>query len=162
SRWLLLTQLSICVALATSSALYVHYLSPLDSGFCGPGSGCEAARQSGIGYFFGSRYLSLPLVSLLAFAALLGLSLRSSRAEVRQPARRGLAAVLGDPGLTLFAASGVGAVAALGLIAWQGVVLGAFCWLCLVVDGAALGCALFSFLAARASRVSGEPARSPL
>src|SRR5690606_38907819 len=36
SGWLLLTQLSICLALAGSAALYVHYLSPLDSGFCGP------------------------------------------------------------------------------------------------------------------------------
>src|SRR5690606_38948730 len=60
SGWILLTQISICCALGASAALYVHYLSPLDSGYCGPSSGCEAARRSGLGYF-GSRYVSLPL-----------------------------------------------------------------------------------------------------
>ena len=70
SGWLFLTQLSIGTALAASAALYVHYLSPLDSGYCGPSSGCEAARRSGLGYFFDSRYVSLPLFSLVAFGVL--------------------------------------------------------------------------------------------
>ncbi len=78
SGWLFLTQLSICCALAGSAVLYVHYMSPLDSGFCGPSGGCEVARRSGIGYF-GSPYVSLPAVAILAFGALLGLSLRQQR-----------------------------------------------------------------------------------
>ena len=59
SGFLFITQVCICVALAASAALYVHYLSPLDSGYCGPSSGCEAARRSGLGYFFGSSFVSL-------------------------------------------------------------------------------------------------------
>ena len=72
SGWLLLSQLSICAALGASAALYVHYLNPADSDFCGPASGCEAVRRSGISYFFGSRFISLPLFALVAFSALLG------------------------------------------------------------------------------------------
>jgi protein-disulfide isomerase len=167
SAWLFITQLWICVALAASAALYVHYLSPLDSGYCGPSSGCEAARRSGLGYFFGSRYVSLPLFSLLAFGALLALSLRwappESQPGSQQAVRRGpLGALWREPSLTLFAASGAGAVLGLGLMGYQAFVLEQYCWLCMIVDGAALGCAFFAFLAARAVRQTGEPAASPL
>lgn len=164
SGWLFLTQLSIGVALAASAALYVHYLSPLDSGFCGPSSGCEAARRSGLGYF-GSRYVSLPLLSLVAFAALLGLSVRRPPAEppaASGQATSGLGALWREPSVALFAASGVGAVLGLGFIVYQALVLQQFCWLCLIVDVAAVACAVFAFLAARALRKTGERASSPL
>jgi len=169
----LLTQLSIGVALAASAALYVHYLSPLDSGYCGPSSGCEAARRSGLGYFFGSRYISLPLLSLIAFGGLLGISLR--RAPAAAPgaapapsavangaAAGGLAELWRDPSLTLFAASGVGAVLGLVFIGYQALVLEQFCWLCLVVDGAAVACAVFAFFSARAARRDALAPQSPL
>jgi predicted DsbA family dithiol-disulfide isomerase len=156
SGWLFLTQLSICCALAGSAVLYVHYMSPLDSGFCGPGGGCELARRSGIGYF-GSRYVTLPLFALVAFGGLLGLSLRRRR-PVAAPTR--LAELWQDPSVTLFAASGVGALLGLGLIAYQAFGLGAYCWLCLVVDISAVACAVFAFLAARATR-SGAGAAEP-
>lgn len=167
STWLFITQLWICVALAASAALYVHYLSPLDSGYCGPSSGCEAARRSGLGYFFGSRYVSLPLFSLLAFSALLGLSLRrgepGSQPGPEKAGRRGpLGALWHDPSLTLFAASGAGAVLGLALMGYQAFVLEEYCWLCMVVDVAAFGCAVFAFLVARAVRKTAEPALSPL
>src|SRR3954468_12816825 len=80
--WLLVTRALICVALGLSSALYVHYLNPADSAFCGLHSGCEAERKSGLAYFFGSRYLSLPLVSLIAYSIVLGLSLRPPQAAL--------------------------------------------------------------------------------
>jgi protein-disulfide isomerase len=155
SGWLFLTRLSICCALAASAVLYVHYLSPLDSGFCGPSSGCEAARRSGIGYFFGSRYVSLPLFAVLAFGGLLGLSLR--RASPETAPASGLASLWREPSVTLFAASGVGALVAVGLIAYQAFALGEYCWLCLIVDGSAIAAALFAFLAASAAR-RGIPA----
>ncbi len=66
------------------------------------------------------------------------------------------------PSLTLFAASGLGAVIGLSLVAYQAFGLGAYCWLCLIVDLSALACAVFAFLSARAVRQSGEPATSVL
>jgi protein-disulfide isomerase len=45
---------------------------------------------------------------------------------------------------------------------YQAFVLEQYCWLCMIVDVAALGCAFFAFLAARALRQTGEPAASPL
>jgi predicted DsbA family dithiol-disulfide isomerase len=160
SAWLFITQLWICVALAASAALYVHYLSPLDSGYCGPSSGCEAARRSGLGYFFGSRYVSLPLFSLVAFGALGALSLRRPVPGSRSAGPLG--ALWREPSLTLFAASGIGAVLGLGLAGYQAVILEQYCWLCMIVDVAALGCAVFAFLAARAVRQTGETPLSPL
>jgi predicted DsbA family dithiol-disulfide isomerase len=162
SGWLFLTQLSIGCALAASAALYVHYLSPLDSGYCGPSSGCEAARRSGLGYFFGSRYISLPLLSLIAFGGLLGFSLRRAPASGSAAASSGLGVLWQQPSVTLFAASGLGAQIGLGFIAYQALVLQQFCWLCLIVDSAAVACALFAFFGARAVRRTGEAEPSPL
>src|SRR3954463_13819827 len=101
SAWLFISQLCICVALAASAALYVHYLSPLDSGYCGPTSGCEAARRSGLGYF-GRRHRSLPLFSLIAFGGLLALSVRRRRPGA--PPAHGAAVLWREPSVTLFAA----------------------------------------------------------
>jgi len=161
SGWLFLAQLSTCSALAASAVLYVHYLSPLDSGFCGPTSGCEAARRSALAYFGNpaTPSVSLPLFAIVAFAGLLGLSLRRRSAA---SAGSGLAALWREPSLTLFAASGVGAAGALGLIGYQALVLGEYCWLCLIVDGSALLCALFSFLFASAVKRTGDSGASPL
>jgi len=163
SGWLLLAQLCICAALGASAVLYVHYLSPFDSGFCGPTGGCEAARRSALAYFGNpaTPSISLPLFAMLAFAGLLGLSARR-RPEAAASAGGGLAGLWREPSLTLFAASGLGAAVALGLIGYQALVLGEYCWLCLVVDGATLLCALFSFLYASAVRRTGEAGPSPL
>ena len=160
--WLFLAQLSICAALGASAVLYVHYLSPFDSGFCGPTSGCEAARRSALAYFGNpsTPSISLPLFAVLAFAGLLGLSLR--RHPEGASSVGGLGGLWGVPSLTLFAASGVGAAGALGLIGYQALVLGEYCWLCLIVNGATLLCAVFSFLFASAVRRTGEAGRSPL
>jgi predicted DsbA family dithiol-disulfide isomerase/uncharacterized membrane protein len=164
SGWLFLAQLSICVALGASAVLYVHYLSPMDSGFCGPTGGCEAARRSALAYFGNpaTPSISLPLFALLAFAALLGLSLRRRAASAGSAGTGGPGGLWREPSLTLFAASGVGAAVALGLIGYQALVLGEYCWLCLIVDIATLLCALFSFLFASAVRRTGEAGVSPL
>lgn len=161
--WLFLAQLCICAALGASAVLYVHYLSPFDSGFCGPTSGCEAARRSALAYFGNpaTPSISLPLFAMLAFAGLLGLSVRR-RPAAAESAGGGLAGLWREPSLTLFAASGVGAAVALGLIGYQALVLGEYCWLCLIVDISTLLCALFSFLHASAVRRTSDAGPSPL
>ena len=148
SGWLLLSQLSICAALGASAALYVHYLNPADSDFCGPTSGCEAVRRSGLSYFFGSRFISLPLFALVAFGALLGLSLRRRDPEAAR-AQGSSAKWWRDPALTLFAASWIGGVLGVMLIAYQALVISEFCWLCVIVNLSAILTAGFAFLAAK-------------
>src|ERR1043166_2946725 len=98
--WLLGAQLWVCVALLASSVLYVHYLDPADSDFCGLRSGCETVRRSGFSYFFGSPYLSLPLFSILAQSALLLLSLRRGRARSEALKATGMHALWRLPELT--------------------------------------------------------------
>jgi len=142
--WLLCTQVCICVALGVSAVLYLHYLNPADSDFCALRSGCEAARKSPFSYF-GTPYVSLPLFALLAWSALLGLSLRRGQDRPQALQRTGLAALWVLPEVTLFAAAGLGGVIAVGLIGYQAFVLREYCWLCVIVDASALlaaGCAL--------------------
>jgi len=160
--WLLGTQLCVCVALLASAALYVHYLNPADSDFCGLRSGCEAVRKSGLSYFFGSAYISLPLFSILALLALLALSLRRGSARSEALASGGLRALWALPELSLFAVAGCGAVLALGLIAYQGLVLDAFCWLCLITDGSVLLAAACALGWARSVRGQASLPASPL
>ena len=77
-----LLRLVTLVALAASAAEYVDY-SQAESAFCA-GLGCGAVKHSGWGYF-GHRYLSVPLVGVLGFGGLLGVSLaRAARGEGNQ------------------------------------------------------------------------------
>lgn len=161
SGWLFLTQLAICVALGASASLFVHYLDPADSDFCGLRSGCEAIRRSSVSYFLGSKYVSLPLFGLAAFALAFALSTRVGRAGAAPPAA-GITQLWQRPELTLFAVSGLGAVIGLGLIAYQAFALEAFCWLCVITDVAAIVAGGAAFGLALASRNSAEPARSVL
>jgi uncharacterized membrane protein/predicted DsbA family dithiol-disulfide isomerase len=151
SRWLLLAQLCIFTALCASAALYVHYLDPANSAFCGMHSGCEAVRRSAISYF-GRRELSLPLFGLVAYASLFALSIAPAKAA-RDPER--------GPWFWLFVLSGVGASAGVALLAYQFLGLGQLCWLCVIVDVCALLTALCAFFVLRAAR-SGEAPQSPL
>jgi protein-disulfide isomerase len=159
--WLLGAQLCTCLALLASAALYVHYLDPADSDYCGLRSGCEAARRSAFSYF-GSPYLSLPLFSMLAQVALLSLSLRRGKARPQALARGGAAALWALPELTLFAAAGLGGVLAVALLAYQAFVIGAFCWLCVIADASVIGAALCALGWAGAVRGQEQLPPSPL
>lgn len=116
--WPTVLRVLCLVALAASAALTIDYLSP-NPAFCGAASGCGAVRRSGWGYL---GPVPLPAFGLVGFAAVLGLSL--GPASFRRYAA--LSAILG-------------AVVAAALLAIQAVVLGVFCWLCVIVDAAAIG-----------------------
>jgi len=107
------------VALLGSSALTVDYVSPVPS-FCGATSGCGAVQNSGWGYI-GAARIPLPALGLVAFTALLTLSLLPGRRRLRAAP-----------------VALVGGVVAAGLLLVQGVKLGVFCVLCVTVDVAAL------------------------
>ncbi len=134
--WLVLTRKAILVALLASAALYAQYLDPVGASFCGLHSGCEAVRRSGLGYF-GSRFLSIPLGGLVAYAVVFGVSLA-------RPAER----------FTAWLAT-AGAVVALGLLLTQAFYVHAFCWLCCVVDATAILAAGFAWMGAREARAGG-------
>lgn len=112
------------IALVFSVALFVHYLDPANSGYCSGRSGCEAVRRSGYSYFLGQTWLNLPLFGVLSFSAGVTLSWvplpRVPRAKLL-----GLGAALGG-------------VLAIVFVVLQAAVIGAFCWLCMVVDTAAI------------------------
>lgn len=139
---LVLCRAATLVAIVASAALYVHYLNPADSGFCGLHSGCEEVRRSALSYFQ-SRFVSMPLVGLVAYASVFALSM--ARPE----------------GGELAVVSGIGGFLALALVAVQAFYVGAFCWLCTVVDAAAL-VAAGSAVAHRRSTRSGELPFDPL
>lgn len=159
--WLLGTQLALFVALAASAMLYVHYLAPADSDFCGLRSGCEELRRSALSRSFGRGAFSLPLWALLILLGVLGLSLRRGKARSEALARGGAAALWALPELTLFVACGLGGVVGLGLGTYQ-VVLGNYCWLCLVVDVSLVAAALLALGNARALRGQSRVPASPL
>jgi uncharacterized membrane protein len=142
--WSGLCRLALLFVLAASAALYVQYLDPAEAAFCGLGSGCEAVRRAGFSYFFGSRFLSLPLFGLVAYGTVLVTSLAAPRSRWTY----------------FFTASGAaGAVVLIGL---QALFVHAFCWLCLVVDVGALFAALFAHLDDREKLGKPEDARDPL
>lgn len=116
-RWFVLLRAAVLVALAGSSALAIDYLSPVPS-FCSATSGCGKVQQSDWANLAG---VPLPLLGLAAFTALFTLSLLPGK-------RRLLAA----------SAAIVGAVLALTLLLVQAFVVGAFCYLCVTVDLAAI------------------------
>lgn len=124
-----MVRLLALVAIATSSALLVDYLS-YSPAFCSPNSGCSAVRASGFGYLFGGT-LPVPVIGIAGFGLLYFISLsKAQRAWTRPMAYAG------------------GAIAA-GFIAIQAVVIKEYCALCMIVDVAAI-------LAAGAAHLSRE------
>jgi 2-hydroxychromene-2-carboxylate isomerase len=111
-----------------SSALLVDYLRA-EPAFCALGSGCDVVRRTA-GYVF--DFVPIPVLGVVAFAGLLGLSL-VGRARV----------VTAWAGL-------FGSVVAVALIGWQVGQIGALCWMCTVVDVAAIAAGGFGFMAQRA------------
>ena len=140
--WLAIYRICALSAILFSALLYAHYLSPVDSGFCAAGGGCEAVRASGFGDF-GSRFVNIPLIGVLAFGSLFAGSLFPKNSAVRRH---------------LHWPSALGGVSALGLIIVQALVIKAYCWMCLLVDG--LGVAL-AFSSLNLS-MAGQPQRSVL
>jgi predicted DsbA family dithiol-disulfide isomerase/uncharacterized membrane protein len=109
------------LVVALSSALFVHYIDPVGSAFCGGASGCEAVRRSDYAYF-GVAYLNLPLLGVVAYSVLLLIGWRGRAGELA--ALRVLAVL--------------GAAVALLLLLLQTWVVGEYCWLCVIVDGLAV------------------------
>lgn len=115
--WFVLLRIAALVALAGSSALTIDSLSPIPS-FCSASSGCGKVQQSDWADLGG---FPLPVIGLAAFTALFTLSLLPGK-------RRRLAASVAI----------AGAVLAVVLLLVQAFVVGAFCWLCVTVDSAAI------------------------
>jgi protein-disulfide isomerase len=115
------------VGLAVSVVLAIDYVGPAPA-YCAEG-GCATVRASAWSHPLG---IPMPILGAGFFAAVLALVAIGPRAA--RPAR--------------VAAIGGGA-AALGLILIQGAVIGAWCRLCLVVDGSAIALAAIALASAR-------------
>jgi len=135
-HWLSLLRVLALVALATSVALFIDYTSA-SSGFCSPGSGCSAVRQQA------GRVLGVPVPAfgILGFGGLLALTLLPNL-ELRRK-------------LVPAAALGGGLIAVV-LLAYQGLKIGQFCLLCVVVDVSAVLAAICGLLYARGERQARE------
>lgn len=107
------------LGLGVSAALLVDSLGP-DAAFCAA-DGCGAVRESAWARPLG---VPMPLVGMVFFAVSLGLTVAGTGAA----RARVMVALLGGAG-------------AVGLLAVQGLLIGEWCRLCVVVDAAALGLA---------------------
>jgi protein-disulfide isomerase len=163
SLCLVLTRVSLLVALSASVALQIHYAIPEASNFCGLESGCEVLRQTPLAQLFGP-WFSLPTVGVLVNLGLFAWTFRRpSRADASPGAARTLGALISvardKPAVLLFAVAFLGAAAAVQLIAYQLFWIEHACVYCLTVDTAAVASAVFSFPLALA-QVRGQPAAS--
>ena len=131
---------AVLLALAASAALYMQYLDPGGAAFCGLGSGCETVRRAGFSYF-GSRYVSVPLLGLLGYAAVFATSVLVPETPLARL-------------LTI-----VGGVFGAGLLGAQIFYIHAFCWLCTVVDISAIVAAIAAFLHGPAGGETADPLR---
>ncbi|HEV8246874.1 MAG TPA: thioredoxin domain-containing protein [Polyangiaceae bacterium] len=121
--WLVAVRVAALVALGASGALLADYSGNAPT-YCSAGSGCAAVRQAGWGYIpISSLYVPVPAAGAVAFALLLALSL------LPDPRWRQRLTALG----ALLAA-----VIAIALLVVQGVLIGAFCTLCVMVDVSAI------------------------
>jgi predicted DsbA family dithiol-disulfide isomerase/uncharacterized membrane protein len=125
--WLALIRTAALFALAASGALLADY-SGLAPTFCTAGSGCAQVRQAGYGYVPGLN-VPVPLLGIVAFALLLGVSLVPDERWRRQ--------------LTSVAAI-VGGLIGLTLLGVQHFLVGAFCSLCVTVDVSAIAAGIFA------------------
>ena len=124
---LALLRLHILVCIAVSAALLHDYSSSSHAAFCAVGSGCDAVRQSAYARVAG---VPLPVVGLLAFAGLFGLTMFDHRVR-----RAWLAPV-----------ATVGAVSGVALLLIQHLALHTFCKLCVTVDVASIFAAGLAWL----------------
>lgn len=116
--WLLVVRICSLFAILTSAALVTHYVAPEATGFCSVRSGCEAVRKSGLASAIAPQFI--PLSGVVAYAVVYWLTFWPEQRRV------------------LMAAAALGGIIALGLVIHQALVIKAFCWLCLIVDGLAV------------------------
>lgn len=117
------------VGLAVSALLYAEYVTP-GSGLCSVvGGGCDAVRMSGWSSIGG---VSLPTLGILFFLSLIAATLT--------PAARA----------ALLPLALLGGLAGVVFIAVQGLVIGAWCPFCLIVDVAAIAAAALAWTLRRA------------
>jgi len=135
-HWLAVLRALALVALATSVALFIDYVT-ISPSFCGADSGCSVVRASGFGYVAG---IPVPVFGVLGFAFLFALSLG------RSPTARSL----------LTPVSYFAALLAVGLIGLQAK-LGHFCSLCLIVDTSAVAIGIVAHLRASAQGSDDVP-----
>jgi uncharacterized membrane protein len=124
ARWLLLVRAALSTAVFACAALVIDYRNLADATFCGVESSCFKVRSSSVGQKLAEAVndliptATLPGVTLPLFAGLLALTLfLSGKWMVR----------------LLAGASGIGALAALGLVYAQASI-DTFCAYCMVVD----------------------------
>jgi predicted DsbA family dithiol-disulfide isomerase/uncharacterized membrane protein len=117
--WLLVLRIATLLALAASAALLSDYTADAPT-FCSAASGCGAVRASELSHIqFGEgKFVPLPLLGLLGFAALFVASLASR--------------------LATQVVAAVGGLAGAFLLYTQAFVLHQFCWLCVTTDVSAL------------------------
>lgn len=123
--WLFLLRILGLLGLSVSIMVLLDY-SSREMAFCSSSSGCGAVRDSGFGFVIlpsGEPFPYLPLLGVLHFTGLLAGSLLE-KARIRRLVAGTLALVGGPVGLAL--------------VAVQAFLIGHFCSLCLLVDGAAL------------------------
>ncbi|MEP7048705.1 MAG: DsbA family protein [Pseudomonadota bacterium] len=132
-------RLAAILALAVSAALFVDYTNATPT-FCGAASGCAKVRGSGYGYLLLGGYpVPVPLLGMLAFAALLGFTLA-------RPVQRWLPLV-----------AIIGGVHGLGLFALQALKIGEFCALCVTVDALSVLAALCGVVVWQGRGEANEP-----
>ncbi len=115
---LVVIRMLVLIALAVSSALLHDYSVPLPA-FCAAGEGCAKIRESTYASLAG---VPTPLIGVLAFAVLYGLSLGGHEFRKRW----------------MVPATIIGALCGLAFLAVQAFVEHTFCKLCVVVDSAAV------------------------
>ena len=123
-RFRVVLRLAALVAIAFSAAIAADYYLPQAATFCSPGGGCQDVRHWAYGHRIAGLPIGvvLPALGMLGFTALFAGSLPRERTTIRIT---GALAV-------------VGALAALGFLGLQATTIGAWCWLCVGVDVAAL------------------------
>lgn len=113
------------LGLGVSVLLLAEYGGAAHTALCGVGGGCDVVRHSGWASPFG---IPLPALGIVFFTVLFGAGV--------EPALRRFRPVI----------AGGGAAAGLAFLAIQAFDLGAFCWLCVIVDVSAIACGPLAWL----------------
>lgn len=133
---LVLLRTLILVALAASAALLYDYTRPL-AAFCETGAGCETVRNSAFAHI---GPVPQPVLGIVAFALLFAITLLPEQHRKRW----------------VLPVAALGGLMGLGFLVIQAVWLRAFCYLCVITDGAAILAAVAALVYARTSGPSED------